>query len=167
LYGEKIHVGFVMIEDEVSKALLEMEMTIAVAESCTGGLLAHRLTSSPGSSAYFRCGLVTYSNEAKMQFLGVDGANLELYGAVSEQTVTTMAEGVRMVCGTNLGLAVTGIAGPDGGSEEKPVGLIFVGLAIEGQETQWRKHQFSGDRLDNMNDFSDAALELLKEYLDS
>src|ERR671910_2402749 len=117
------------LEGAVARLLKEEDATLALAESCTGGLLAKRLTDMPGSSAYFTEGLVTYSNEAKERLLGVPHALLLEHGAVSEPVARAMAEGAREVSGADYGLSVTGVAGPDGGTEEKPVGLVFVGIS--------------------------------------
>ena len=117
------------LEGAVGKLLTEQGATLALAESCTGGLLAKRMTDRAGSSAYFMEGLVTYSNEAKERLLGVPNALLVEHGAVSEPAARALAEGVREAAGTDYGLSVTGVAGPDGGTEEKPVGLVFVGLS--------------------------------------
>jgi nicotinamide-nucleotide amidase len=117
------------LEGSVGRLLGERGATLALAESCTGGLLAKRLTDLPGSSAYFGEGLVTYSNEAKERLLGVPHAMIVDHGAVSEPVAREMAEGARRVSGADYGLSVTGIAGPDGGTEEKPVGLVFVGIS--------------------------------------
>jgi nicotinamide-nucleotide amidase len=117
------------LEGAVGRLLQERGATVALAESCTGGLLAKRLTDMPGSSAYFGEGFVTYSNESKERLLGVPHGLLMEYGAVSEPVAREMAEGARRVSGADYGLSVTGIAGPDGGTEEKPVGLVFVGIS--------------------------------------
>ena len=117
------------LEGAVARLLKNKGATLALAESCTGGLLAKRLTDMPGSSAYFTEGLVTYSNEAKERLLGVPHALLLEHGAVSEPVARAMAEGAREVSGADYGLSVTGVAGPDGGTEEKPVGLVFVGIS--------------------------------------
>jgi nicotinamide-nucleotide amidase len=117
------------LESAVGRLLKERGATLALAESCTGGLLAKRLTDMSGSSAYFLEGLVTYSNESKERLLGVPKVLLEEHGAVSEPVARKMAEGARRVAGSDFGLSVTGVAGPDGGTEEKPVGLVFLGLA--------------------------------------
>ena len=134
------------LESAVGRLMRKKGVTIALAESCTGGLLAKRLTDAPGSSAYFLEGLVTYSNEAKERLLGVPHDMLEEHGAVSEPVAGAMARGARKVSGADYGLSVTGIAGPDGGTEEKPVGLVYVGLAdAEGTQvekldlTAWEK----------------------------
>ncbi|HKZ27042.1 MAG TPA: competence/damage-inducible protein A [Rubrobacteraceae bacterium] len=121
------------LESAIGKLLTQRGETLALAESCTGGLLAKRLTDGAGSSAFFKEGLVTYSNEAKERLLGVPNKLLVEHGAVSEPVAKAMAEGVRKTAGTDYGLSVTGVAGPDGGTEEKPVGLVFVGLSdVEG-----------------------------------
>ncbi|MDQ4042294.1 MAG: competence/damage-inducible protein A [Actinomycetota bacterium] len=121
------------LESAIGKLLTQRGETLALAESCTGGLLAKRLTDGAGSSAFFKEGLVTYSNEAKERLLGVPNKLFVEHGAVSEPVAKAMAEGVRKTAGTDYGLSVTGVAGPDGGTEEKPVGLVFVGLSdVEG-----------------------------------
>jgi nicotinamide-nucleotide amidase len=117
------------LEGAVGRLLKEKGATLALAESCTGGLLAKRLTDIAGSSAYFKEGFVTYSNESKERLLGVPRATLLEHGAVSEPVARKMAEGARRIAGADYGLSVTGIAGPDGGTKEKPVGLVFVGLS--------------------------------------
>ncbi len=117
------------LEEVAANLLMESSMTVALAESCTGGLLASRLTDNPGISASFDRAIITYSNRSKVEELGVKQATLDQYGAVSEQTVEEMAEGIRRVSGTDLGISVTGIAGPDGGTPEKPVGLVFIALS--------------------------------------
>ncbi|CAA9411123.1 MAG: ADP-ribose pyrophosphatase of COG1058 family / Nicotinamide-nucleotide amidase [uncultured Rubrobacteraceae bacterium] len=119
------------LESALGKLLAERGATLALAESCTGGLLAKRLTDGAGASAYFVEGLVTYSNESKEHLLEVPNALLVEHGAVSEPVAGVMAEGVRKAAGTDYGLSVTGVAGPDGGTEEKPVGLVFVGVSDE------------------------------------
>ena len=117
------------LEGAVARLLEERSATLALAESCTGGLLAKRLTDMPGASAYFTEALVTYSNESKERLLGVPHALIAEHGAVSEAVAREMAEGARRVSGADFGLSVTGVAGPDGGTEEKPVGLVFVGIS--------------------------------------
>jgi nicotinamide-nucleotide amidase len=119
------------LEGAVGRLLQERGATLALAESCTGGLLAKRLTDMPGSSAYFTEGLVTYSNEAKERLLGVPHGLISEHGAVSKPVARAMAEGARRISGADYGLSVTGVAGPDGGSKEKPVGLVFVGISDE------------------------------------
>jgi nicotinamide-nucleotide amidase len=117
------------LESSVVRALTARHRTLALAESCTGGFIAHRLTNVPGASVVFLAGLVTYSNEAKQQFLGVRAETLAAHGAVSEATVREMAEGARQKTGAHYAVAVTGIAGPSGGTPAKPVGTVWIGLA--------------------------------------
>ncbi|MGO1044233.1 competence/damage-inducible protein A [Clostridioides difficile] len=133
------------LEDAVSKLLVEKNLTIAVAESCTGGLVSSSLINYSGISSVFLEGCVTYSNEAKMKRLGVKKETLEVFGAVSEQTAIEMAEGVAKGLGTNIGISTTGVAGPGGGTEEKPVGLVYTAIYVNGK-TIVRKNIFNGDR---------------------
>ena len=152
------------MQEEIARFLLERKWWIATAESCTGGLVAHTLTNIPGSSAYFRGGVVSYSNEVKMKVLGVKRETLEQYGAVSEQTAREMAEGVKNLMEVDVAVATTGIAGPGGGTPEKPVGLVYIGLATpEGVEV--KRFLFNGDRLYNKEQFCNAALNMVLEYL--
>ncbi|RDY29485.1 competence/damage-inducible protein A [Romboutsia weinsteinii] len=141
IYGE----GETTLEEVVAKLLVEKKLTIAVAESCTGGMVSSSLINYPGISQVFMEGCVTYSNEAKMKRLGVKKDTLETYGAVSEETAREMAEGVSKMLNTNIGLSTTGIAGPEGGTDEKPVGLVYVGIYINGK-TMVKKYNLSGDR---------------------
>jgi nicotinamide-nucleotide amidase len=138
--------------------------TLAVAESCTGGLLAQRLTEVPGSSKYFIEGVVTYSNDAKTRALGVEPILLLEHGAVSAPVAEAMAEGIRKRADTDFGLAITGIAGPGGGSDEKPVGLVYIALASE-SGTEHRKLNIPGDRHLVRWRASQAALDLLRRRL--
>ncbi|MCC0703469.1 competence/damage-inducible protein A [Clostridioides sp. ES-S-0049-02] len=133
------------LEDAVSKLLVEKNLTIAVAESCTGGLVSSSLINYPGISSVFLEGCVTYSNEAKMKRLGVKKETLEDFGAVSEQTAIEMAEGVAKGLGANIGISTTGVAGPGGGTEEKPVGLVYTAIYINGKIIV-KKNIFNGDR---------------------
>ncbi len=152
------------IEQIVAQQLLATGKTIAVAESCTGGLLAHKLTNIPGSSGYFERGVVTYSNEAKMELLAVPKEILQRHGAVSEQTAKAMASGVRRLAETDFGLSTTGIAGPSGGTPEKPVGLVFIGIA-QGEESIARRFVFTKDRLRNKERTVQATLDILRTEL--
>jgi nicotinamide-nucleotide amidase len=152
------------LEDVVGELLLEHKRTLAVAESCTGGLISSRLTDVPGSSAYLLEGLVSYSNEAKVRDLGVDPELLEEHGAVSEPVVRQMAEGVRRRAGSDLGIGVTGVAGPGGGSEEKPVGTVFIALA-DAAGTVARRHQLVFDRRRNKLLASQIALDWVRRRL--
>jgi nicotinamide-nucleotide amidase len=144
--------------------MTERKLTLAVAESCTGGLITDRLTDIPGSSAFFERGVVTYSNAAKIALLGVPEAVILENGAVSAETARLMAEGVRKSGGTDLGLAVTGIAGPFGGTEAKPVGTVFIALACA-ETTICRPYAFRWERRRNKVMASQAALLLLWRYL--
>jgi nicotinamide-nucleotide amidase len=133
------------LEQACGKLLREKRLTIAAAESCSGGLLSHRLTNIPGSSAYFYRGYVVYSNQAKIDTVGVPSSLIAEYGAVSEEVARALAEGVREKSHTDIGIGITGIAGPSGGSKQKPVGLVYIGIS-NFQHTQVKKHLFSGDR---------------------
>jgi nicotinamide-nucleotide amidase len=153
------------LEEVVGQLLRDKGATIAVAESCTGGLLAHRLTNVAGSSDYFLLSAVTYANSAKETLLGVAAETLDAHGAVSEATALAMAAGVRQCAGADFGLATTGIAGPTGGSEEKPVGTVWIGLATP-QGTMAKRRYFPfGRRLMNKQMFAMAALESLRREL--
>jgi PncC family amidohydrolase len=140
-------------------------MTLALAESCTGGLIAHRVTEVPGSSDYFLGGIVSYSNDIKERVLGVQQTTLLRYGAVSEGAALEMARGGRRVCRADVALAVTGVAGPGGGTPEKPVGLVYVALAAP--DGEWvERHVWDGDRQENKGRSAEAALDLLRRYLE-
>ncbi len=154
------------LEETVGQLLTEQGLTIAVAESCTGGLIAHRLTNVSGSSAYFIGGVVAYANEVKTQVLGVSGETLAAHGAISEETVREMARGARRLFGTDVALSATGIAGPTGGTPEKPVGLVYVALAAQDFE-RCEQHLWRGDRLENKQQTAEAALEMLRQYLEA
>ena len=145
LGGRVIATNQETLEEIVGDLLQSNRATLAVAESCTGGLVAHRLTQVPGSSAYFERGVVVYSNSAKTQMLQIPEPLIAAHGAVSAEVAEKMAEGVRRAGNTTLGLGITGIAGPGGGSEEKPVGTVFIALASP-KGTVSKKYQFSGDR---------------------
>jgi nicotinamide-nucleotide amidase len=153
------------LEEKLKAILTENHRTIALAESCTGGLIASRITDVAGASDYFEAGVVSYSNKAKERFLGVPEDLLALKGAVSAETAERMAEGVRQAARVDIGLSVTGIAGPGGGSPEKPIGTVFMGLAAEGK-TIVRRHQFSGDRRAIKEQTADHALGLLVDFLE-
>ena len=165
LLGERVFaVGDDTLETTLVRMLTERGKTVALAESCTGGMLAHRLTNVPGASAVLRCGLVTYSNEAKSNFLGVSAAALDEHGAVSEAVARQMAEGARRKCGVDYALSVTGIAGPGGGSEAKPVGTVFMALADE-KGTVAEKHFNPFDRETFKYVASQQAMDLLRRTL--
>lgn len=152
------------LEEIVGRLLTEQGLTIAVAESCTGGLIAHQLTNVSGSSAYFIGGVVAYSNQVKERVLGVSGETLSVHGAVSEETAREMARRARRLFSTDVALSSTGIAGPTGGTPEKPVGLVYVALAAQDVE-RCERHLWRGDRLENKRQTSEAALEMLRQYL--
>jgi len=146
--------------------LKEMGLTLSLAESCTGGLIAHRITNVSGSSNYFLGGVVAYSNKAKEKILGVPHEILVQYGAVSEESARAMAEGARRLFASDLALGVTGIAGPTGGTPEKPVGLVYIALAAE-EEVKCERYIWKGDRLQNKAQSAEAALEMLIAYLET
>lgn len=152
------------LEEVVGELLRWRGYNLATAESCTGGLLAGRITEVAGSSEYFLEGVVTYSNEAKMRMLGVPAEMLEEHGAVSEPVARAMAAGVRKLAGSTFGIGITGIAGPGGGSEEKPVGLVYIALADEDNITA-RKFIFPGDRQFIRTLSVNAALDLLRRRI--
>ena len=154
-----------LIEEVLGQALSLRKLTLAVAESCTGGLICSRLTNVPGSSAYFLGGMVVYSYEAKERLLGVRHATLYDHGAVSEPTAREMAQGVRETVAADLGLAVTGIAGPGGGMPGKPVGLTWIALSSRDKSVA-RQFIWQGDSLANKSSSAEAALRLVKDYLD-
>jgi nicotinamide-nucleotide amidase len=152
------------IDTVVAALFREKRVTLSLAESCTGGLIAAKITDLPGSSAYFLEGAVTYSNETKTRRLQVPAELLEKEGAVSSATAMAMARGIRKASGSDIALAVTGIAGPEGGSEEKPVGTVFLALAGRSDCTA-KRYQFSGDRerIRRMTAFT--ALDWLRRHL--
>jgi nicotinamide-nucleotide amidase len=153
------------LEEAVVRLLTERKQTLAVAESCTGGYLAHRITNVPGASAVFLGGCVTYSNESKIGMLGVDPALIEKHGAVSKQVVQAMAEGGRANAHADFGLATTGIAGPGGGTEEKPVGTVFIALAAKDRPVLVQKRFFPDDRPTFKELTTQVALEMVRQRL--
>jgi len=152
------------MEETVGKLLIEKNITIACAESCTGGMISERLTSVPGISAVFNRAIVSYSNESKMENLGVRRKTIENYGAVSKETAVEMAEGVKRMTGTGLGLSVTGIAGPGGGTAEKPVGLVYVALSSD-KGTEYKELRLWGDRERIRNVTVLHALDMVRRHL--
>ncbi len=153
------------IETVVSQMLIEKNLTISTAESCTGGLVSATLINYPGISSVFMEGCVTYSNESKINRLGVNPNTLELHGAVSEETAIEMAEGIAKNFNTNVAISTTGIAGPEGGTSEKPVGLVYIGIYINGKTTV-NKYILHGNREDirikaTKNAINDLRLRLL------
>ena len=152
------------LEIRAGELLKAQGKTIVTAESCTGGLISHRLTNVAGSSAYLLGGVVTYSNEAKMKILDVQESTLIAVGAVSEEVAREMALNARNLFGADFALSVTGIAGPDGGTDEKPVGLTYIGLA-SADGAQVNRFVWDGDRESNKAASADAALKMLVEHL--
>ena len=153
------------IEEEVGSYFIQAGMTLATAESCTGGLIAHRLTTVSGASAYFVGSVVAYHNSVKHALLDVPEDILALHGAVSEETARRMAEGVRKLIGSTYGLAVTGIAGPTGGSLDKPVGLVYLAVA-RGDGTAVFRRQFFGTREEIKSQTAETAMRLLLEHFE-
>jgi nicotinamide-nucleotide amidase len=153
------------LEEVIVKLLTERGQTLAVAESCTGGYLAHRITNVPGASVVFLRGYVTYANEAKVELLGVDPESISVHGAVSEEVAKAMAEGAREAASANFALATTGIAGPSGGTTAKPVGTVFIALAADAETTQVSRFQFPDDRQTFKDLTAQAALEMLRRFL--
>ena len=152
------------LEDVVGGLLDAGRLTLATAESCTGGLIGHRLTNVAGSSAYYPGGVVAYDNTVKVGLLSVAEPVLAAHGAVGEETARAMAEGVRARLGADLGLATTGIAGPGGGTPKKPVGLAYLALATD-SGTQVRRVMFPWDRVGNKEAIAQAALTMTWEWL--
>jgi PncC family amidohydrolase len=153
------------LEFQVGNLLRGQGLTLSLAESCTGGQIGDRITDLPGSSEYFWGSVVAYAYEAKAALLNVSWDTLNTRGAVSRETVLEMARGARRALGTDIAVSVSGIAGPGGGTEEKPVGTTWVGLVSANGEWS-NQFQFSGDRLQNKSSAADAALQMLLDYLD-
>ena len=149
------------LEDAVGRLLIERGLTLATAESCTGGLLGNRITNVAGSSEYYLGGIVSYSDAAKMNLLGVSQETLKEFGAVSEETAQEMAAGARRVLQSDVGVSITGIAGPTGGTEDKPVGLVYIAVDVAG-DVAVRKFVFSEDRRYNKEVSAQAALNLVR-----
>jgi len=152
------------MEGVVAAFLTDRELTLSIAESCTGGLITDRLTDVPGSSVFLERGVVTYSNTSKVELLGVPSSIIEKHGAVSEEVAILMAEGVKRLAGTDIGLSTTGIAGPAGGTGEKPVGTVFVALST-GEGTTCRRFLFRWDRRRIKEISSQIALNMLRKFL--
>ncbi|MFN2197162.1 MAG: CinA family protein [Anaerolineales bacterium] len=152
------------LEINVGKLLRKLGWRLAAAESCTGGLIGHRLTNVPGASAYYLGSVTAYAYEAKVRLLGVSWETLETYGAVSAETALEMARGVCRALAAEVGIAVSGIAGPGGGTPEKPVGLTWIGICTPHMEKAW-KFVWEGNRLQNKEQSAEKALELLVQTL--
>jgi nicotinamide-nucleotide amidase len=151
----------------INKIYLELKrqnLNIATAESCTGGLIGHTLTNISGSSEYFDRGIISYSNRSKMELLGVSEVMLKEHGAVSEEVAKTMADGIRKRSNVAIGISTTGIAGPTGGTKEKPVGLVYIAISTE-KDTIVKKFTFPGDRLQNKVNACNVALNTLLDVL--
>ncbi len=162
---DKERITKMLLEEKVGELLRMRKLKIATAESCTGGLIADRLTNVAGSSEYFPGGVVAYSNEVKASLLGVSSEILNTAGAVSEEVVIQMAQGACKLFGTEIAVSVSGIAGPGGGTLTKPVGTTWVGLAAP--DGAWVRHfVWNGDREQNKHDSADAALQFVLYYLD-
>lgn len=156
--------GTRVIEEVVGEALAGKGWRVATAESCTGGLLARRITDVPGSSGWFERGFITYSNASKVDLVGVSEADIESHGAVSAPVAEQLAQGARERAGVEMGVGITGIAGPGGGSEEKPVGLVFIGIASPGGKAV-RKYRFAGTRKTIRERAAQTALDLMRREL--
>lgn len=152
------------MEVVIGGLLRERHLKLAIAESCTGGLVGHRITNVPGASAYFLGGVIAYANEIKLAVLGVRPETLEKDGAVSAETALEMAQGVRRLTGADIGVAITGIAGPEGGSLEKPVGLTWIGIYAPDVSRAWR-YLWSGERLAVKEQSAEQVLRLVIAYL--
>lgn len=153
-----------MVEVEIGRWLKRWNLKLATAESCTGGLIGHRITNVAGSSEYFLGGVVSYAYEAKVKLLGVRCATLEKFGAVSGETVIEMAAGVRETLQADIGLAVSGIAGPGGGTPTKPVGLTWIGLSAKAENLA-QSYVFAGGRLQVKEQAAEQALHFVLRYL--
>ena len=149
---------------KIANLLREKNFLIATAESCSGGLIAHSLTNIPGSSDYFDRGIVSYSTKSKMELLDIDKNILNKFGAVSEQVAIAMADGIRKKSNVDIGLSTTGIAGPTGGTSEKPVGLVYIAISTP-NKTFVEKFQFNGDRLQNKENTCNEAVKMLFEII--
>ena len=152
------------LESIVGNLLLEQELQLAAAESCTGGLLSHRITRVAGSSAYFKAGTVSYANDMKVELLGIDPALIEAHGAVSSEVAAAMAAGAINRSSADLAISITGIAGPDGGSESKPVGTVYFGIA-DRSSTDTQLCRFTGDRHRIQTIAAHFGLNMLRLYL--
>jgi len=151
------------LEQRVADRLRRCGQTLAVAESCSGGLLAHRLTNIPGSSAFFKLGVVAYSNEAKIRLLNIPREIIQRHGAVEACVAELMAQNVRRIVPSDFGVGVTGVAGPGGGTESKPIGLVYVAVA-GATKCLSRKYYFQGDRLEIKHQSGSEALKILLEF---
>ena len=152
------------LEEAIAPLLLAAKLTVGTAESCTGGLIGDRLTNVSGSSAYFYGGIISYDNSIKQNVLGVPADTLATVGAVSRETALAMAQGARRLLGVDIALSATGIAGPGGGSLEKPVGLVYIGL-VAPDFARIERYVWAHDRIGNKQASAEAALQMLMDYL--
>ena len=153
------------IEHKIASILTKKKQTLATAESCSGGLLAHTLTNIPGSSAFFWLGITAYDNAAKTKILNIPVPLIKKHGAVSDEVARAMAQGIRKILKTDFGIGITGIAGPDGGTKTKPIGLVYVAVS-DGTFTMVKECRFKGNRLQNKKNAVQASLELLLSTLE-
>lgn len=164
--ADPVEISTLNLHAEIARLLAESGLTIATAESCSGGLIAKYLTDRPGSSDYFLLGVVSYANNAKERVLSVDRTLLERHGAVSREVAAAMAEGVKSLAKSDIAVSTTGIAGPGGGSVEKPVGTVYIGIA-DNRGTRVFCHHFSGGREMVREATAEAALNAVLESLKS
>ncbi len=156
--------GSPALEKQIGALLRKHGKTISIAESCTGGLISHRITNVAGSSNYYDCSVIAYSNKSKIDILHVSPETLKKFGAVSRQTAIGMAQGIKQISGSDLGLAVTGIAGPGGGTPEKPVGLVYICLASD-ESVVCEEFRFKGKREEIKSQASEATLQMIKKHV--
>jgi PncC family amidohydrolase len=154
------------LKEKLFSLLCERNLKISTAESCTGGMIGASITSIPGISAYYECGFVTYSNEAKQKLIGVNKETLDEFGAVSGETVLEMAQGALEKSGADIAVSVSGIAGPGGGTAEKPVGLVYIGCASEGKNL-FEKYIFKGNREEVRQQTVNSALEMIIKRIEN
>lgn len=154
------------MEEKLVSLLLEKGLTVTTAESCTGGMIASKIVNVSGASEVFNAGFVTYANSAKEAYAGVLSETLQSYGAVSSQVALEMAKGVAKTAGAEVGISVTGIAGPGGGSVEKPVGLVYIGCHVCGK-TDYKEFHFTGDRLTIRQNSAKEAINFAIEMLEN
>lgn len=156
-----------MLNQEIARILTRRRQTLSIAESCTGGLLSHMITNIPGSSRFFILGIIAYANAAKRHVLGVRSCTIKEHGAVSKETAMEMAQGVKRLGQSSIGIGITGIAGPAGGSRLKPVGTVFISVALgpHASRAYFKKFHFRGHRASIKKQATTAALKLLRECL--
>ena len=153
------------LELTVAQKLIRRHKTLAIAESCTGGLLTHRLTNIPGSSNFLIAAIISYTDEAKTTLLKIPKRILHQHGAVSQTVAKLMAQNIRKQFGSDFGIGITGIAGPTGGSKTKPVGLVYIAVSASTQKTVCQKFLFRGNRLQNKTQAADEALKIMLKKL--